>query len=177
MLTRTIAYENLDGEMVSQDYTFHLTQAEAVRMSFDQKGGIEAYARKIVETEEHGQLIDLFQDLILKTYGRREGQEFVKDDAFTKSFVNTGAYSALFVELATNAESAIEFFKGIFPKNMQHRVDDAVSLENRNYTDEELLTVSWTEFYKAAGGKDDKQWEKKFLLLAYRRKNDSTLAA
>jgi hypothetical protein len=171
VITRTIEYLNLDEESVQEEHTFHLTAAEAVRMNFDKKGGVEAYARKIVETEEYGELVDLFQDLILKTYGRRVGQEFVKDEGWTNSFVNTGAYSALFIELATNAESAIQFFKGILPKNLQGNVDEAVNLDKRAYTDAELLEVSWDEFYQAAGGKNERKWDQKFLILAYQRKN------
>lgn len=169
MLTRPISYENLDGEKVTGEYSFHLTKAEAVEMNFSQKGGIEAYAKKIVETEEHGELVELFKDLILRTYGVRDGQEFIKDEAYTKRFVNTGAYSELFIELATNADSAIEFFKGIFPKDMQDRVEEAVTTPD--FSDKELLEMPWDDFYRAAGGKDDAQWDKKFLILAYRRKS------
>jgi len=169
MFTRPISYENLDGVRVTEEYSFHLTKAEAVEMNFSRKGGIEEYARRIIETEEHGELIAIFKDLILKTYGVRDGQEFVKDEAYTKRFVNTGAYSELFIELATDAEAAIAFFKGIFPKDMQGRVDEATTA--KDFTDEELLTMPWDDFYRAAGGKDDSQWEKRYLVLGFRRKS------
>jgi len=176
MHTRAITYENLDGEQVTETHSFNLTKAEAVELNFTQKGGIEAYARKIIETEEHGQLVELFKDLILKTYGIREGQRFVKADVYTDAFIQTGAYSALFIELATNAESAIAFFREIFPKDMQGRVDEAVA-PSAEPTEQELLTMSWTDFYKFAGGPDDKNWDKKYLLLGFRRKGNPSLAA
>lgn len=177
MHTKEITYLNLDGQSVTETHYFNLTKVEAVQMNFSQKGGIEDYARRIVEAEEHGELIELFQDLILKTYGVRDGQRFVKDKELTDKFVQTGAYSELFIELATNAESAIKFFREVVPPDMQSRVDDVTLPDDKEYSDEELLKMTWDEFYKAAGGKDDKEWDKKYLLLAFRRKGDKSLAA
>lgn len=170
MHTKDITYLNLDGESVTETHYFNLTKAEAVQMNFHKKGGLEAYAKRIVEAEEHGELIELFQDLILKTYGIRDGQRFVKNQEQTDAFVQTGAYSELFIELATNHESAIKFFREVVPPDMQSRVDDVALAGEKDYTDEELLTIPWDEFYAAAGGKDDKNWDKRFLLIAFRRK-------
>jgi hypothetical protein len=168
--TKDITYVNLDGETVTETHHFNLTKAEAVEMNFSRKGGVEEYARRIVEAESHGELIELFKDLIMKTYGRREGQRFVKNADLTAQFEQTGAYSELFIELATNAEEAIKFFRGVVPADMQSRVDEVASPEKKEYTDEQLLTIPWEEFYSAAGGKDDKNWDKRFLLIAFRRK-------
>lgn len=171
MHTKDITYLNLDGESVTETHYFNLTKAEAVQMNFSQKGGIEDYARRIVEAEEHGELIELFQSLILKTYGIRDGQRFVKDKALTDEFVQTGAYSELFIELATNAESAIKFFREVVPADMQSRVDDVTLPDQKEYTDDELLTIPWDDFYQAAGGKNDKNWDKRFLIAGFRRKS------
>lgn len=171
MLTKEIKYENLDGVMVTEVHNFNLNLAEAVEMNFSRRGGVEAYARQIFEAEDHGTLVELFKELILKTYGRREGQEFEKDEAFTKKFVNTGAYSALFIELATNADSAVEFFRGVVPASMQSRVDEAVKADAKEHTDDELLAMPWDEFTKMAGGPDEKNWDKRFLILGFRRKS------
>lgn len=170
MHIKDITYENLDGQEVTETHYFNLTEAEAVEMNFSRQGGIEDYVKRIVEAESHGELIELFKDLILKTYGYRDGQEFVKDEAFTRKFVQTGAYSSLFIELATVTDSAIAFFRDVVPKKMRGRVDETLSVGQKEYTDAELLTIPWDEFYAAAGGKDDKNWDKKFLLAAFRRK-------
>lgn len=177
MYTKAITYPNLDGQQVTEEHHFNLTKAEAVEMNFSRQGGVEEYARRIVEAESHGELIALFKDLILRTYGRREGQRFVKKQEYTDEFEQTGAYSELFIELATNAEEAIKFFRGVVPPDMQSRVDEVASPQTREYSDEELLKMPWSEFYKAAGGQDDKNWDKRFLLLGFRRKSNPSLAA
>jgi hypothetical protein len=167
---KKIKYHNLDGQEVEGTYYFNLTKAEAVEMNFSRQGGVEEYARKIVEAESHGELIELFKDLILKTYGVRDGQRFVKNPELTAEFVETGAYSELFIELATNTDSAIKFFREVVPPDMQSRVDEVVLPGDKQFSDEELLTVSWEDFYASAGGKDDKNWDKRHLLIAFRRK-------
>lgn len=177
MYTKKIRFENLDGETVTEEFCFNLTKAEAVEMQFSQSGGIEDYVRKIMKTEEHGELITLFKDLILSTYGVREGQRFRKSPELTAEFEETGAYSALFVELATNAESALEFFREILPKDMRGRVDETASTSGAEPTDEELLSMSWEDFYRFAGGKDDQHWDKRYLLLGFRRRSNPSLAA
>ncbi|AWN05470.1 hypothetical protein SEA_ANNIHILUS_36 [Streptomyces phage Annihilus] len=171
MYTKAITYANLDGESVTEEHHFNLTKAEAVEMNFSKQGGVEEYARRIVEAESHGELIALFKDLILRTYGRREGQRFVKKQEYTDEFEQTGAYSELFIELATNAEEAIKFFRGVVPPDMQSRVDDVALPTQKEYTDAELLTISWEEFYQSAGGKDDKNWDKRHLMAGFRRKS------
>jgi len=167
---KKITYTNLDGEKVTGTYYFSLTRAEAVELNFHKKGGLEAYAKRIVEAESHGELIELFKSLILKTYGVRDGQRFRKNQELTDEFVETGAYSELFIELATNHESAIKFFREVVPADMQSRVDEAVLPDDKEYTDEQLLSMSWDDFYRSAGGKDDKNWDKRHLLIAFRRK-------
>lgn len=170
MHIKDITYVDLDGRTVTKTFHFNLTKAEAVEMNFSRKGGVEEYARRIVDAESHGELIELFKDLILKTYGVRDGQRFVKSQDLTDEFVQTGAYSELFIELATNTESALKFFREVVPPDMQSRVDDVALPDQKEYTDEQLLTIPWDEFYQAAGGKDDKNWDKRFLLIAFRRK-------
>ena len=171
MHTKDITYLNLDGQSVTEKHHFNLTKAEAVQMNFHKKGGIEEYAKRITEAEEYGELIELFQDLILKTYGVRDGQRFVKNPELTAKFVETGAYSELFIELATKAESAIKFFREVVPPDMQERVDEVVEAPDASkLSDQDLLDMSWEDFYKVAGGKDDKNWDKRFLLIAFRKK-------
>ena len=171
MHEKPITYLNLDGQEVTETYYFNLTKAEAVELNFHKKGGLEAYAKRIVEAESHGELIELFKDLILRTYGVRDGQRFRKDPELTAEFVETGAYSELFIELATNHESAIKFFREVVPADMQSRVDEVALPEKKEYTDAELLTISWEEFYVSAGGKDDKNWDKRHLMAGFRRKS------
>ena len=61
---------------------------------------------------------DIFKDLIIRAYGVKslDGKRFIKNDEVRDEFVQSEAYSELFMELATNAESASEFINGIIPQ-------------------------------------------------------------
>ena len=62
-------------------------------------------------------LIDLFKDLILRSYGEKsaDGRRFIKSKELSTAFSQTEAYSELFMELVTDAEKAAEFVNGITP--------------------------------------------------------------
>ena len=64
-----------------------------------------------------------FVEAALKSYGEKslDGRKFVKNDEVRDNFQQTEAYSALFMELATNADAAAEFVNGIIPKLPEDR--------------------------------------------------------
>ena len=45
-----------------------------------------------------------------------DGKRFMKNQEYTDAFVQTEAYSDLFMELATNADAAAAFVNGIVPQ-------------------------------------------------------------
>jgi hypothetical protein len=53
-------------------------------------------------------------------YGKRseDGKRFVKNANVREEFESSEAYSALFMELVTDTDSAIEFINGIIPQGM-----------------------------------------------------------
>ena len=55
-----------------------------------------------------------------KAYGEKslDGKRFVKSKELTEAFMQTEAFSELFMALATNAEEASAFINGIVPKNL-----------------------------------------------------------
>ena len=64
--------------------------------------------------------MELFKELLQKSYGVKsdDGKRFIKSKELTEAFVQTEAYSELFVILASNADEATEFVNGIIPKNL-----------------------------------------------------------
>lgn len=124
MLKKTITFNDLDGNPITEDFYFHLNKAEITEMELSQKGGLTAYLEKIIKAEEAGELMLLFKEIILKTVGRRseDGRRFIKNDEIRNDFVQTEAYSELFMELATNAQAATDFMTALIPKDMVEQV-------------------------------------------------------
>ena len=120
MLKKTIVYEDFNGETINEDFFFHLSKAELVELELSHKGGLSAALERIVATEDAGSIIAEFKNIILKSYGQRseDGRKFVKNAELREEFESSEAYSALFMELVTNTDAAIDFINGIVPKGM-----------------------------------------------------------
>lgn len=121
MLKKSITYTNFNDEEVTEDFYFHLSKAELVEMEMGKPGGLEKYLRRIIESEDGAAIMDEFKKLILKAYGRKshDGTRFVKNDDLREEFLSSEAYSALFMELVTDAGAAAAFVNGIVPQNIK----------------------------------------------------------
>lgn len=127
MLKKTITYKDFNDEEVSEDFFFHLSKAELVELELSHKGGLSEALKHIIESEDGKAIIMEFKNIILGAYGKRseDGKRFVKNQTVREEFESTEAYSALFMELVTNTDSAIEFVNGIIPKGL---ADDAAKI-------------------------------------------------
>lgn len=125
MLTKTIKYTDYNGEEREEKFLFNLSKAELMEMELGTTGGMVETLKKIIETKDTPSLVKIFKDLILKSYGEKsaDGKRFIKIDnegnPLSIGFSQTEAYSNLFMELATNSVSAIEFVKGIIPNDIE----------------------------------------------------------
>ncbi len=117
MLKKTMTYTDFDGNERTEDFYFNLTRAEALEMELSHTGGLVNTINKIVAEQDTKKLIEMFKDLIIKAYGEKslDGKRFVKTQEVKDAFIQTEAYSDLFMELATNADSAVAFVNGITP--------------------------------------------------------------
>lgn len=119
MLKKTIPYVDFDGNERTEEFYFNLTKAEVIEMEMSTSGGLAAMLEKIVASQDTKRIIEVFKDLILKSYGEKspDGKRFVKNQELRDAFSQTEAYSELFLELATNPEAAAAFVNGIVPSS------------------------------------------------------------
>jgi hypothetical protein len=120
MLKKTITYEDYDGNERTEDFYFNLSKAELMEMEMSETGGFVQMAKKIVAEKNAKRLIELFKDLILKSYGEKsaDGRRFIKNQELRDSFSQTEAYSFLFMQLSTDADAAADFVNGIVPAQL-----------------------------------------------------------
>lgn len=118
MLKKTITYEDFDGNQRTEDFYFNLTKAEIIEMEVSVDGGLSEALKKIVEEGDKKRIIEVLKDIIIKAYGvkSQDGTKFIKNDKLREEFVNSAAYSEIFMELATNESAAVAFVNGIIPK-------------------------------------------------------------
>lgn len=117
MLKKTITYTDYNGVERKEDFYFNLTKAEIMEMEMSEAGGMSEMIKKIVDAKEAPAIIKVFKELILKAYGEKsaDGKRFIKTPEISAMFAQTEAYSELFMELASDADKAAEFVKGIAP--------------------------------------------------------------
>jgi hypothetical protein len=118
MLKRTITYTDYDDNERKEDFHFNLSKSELTELEVSCEGGLTKLIEKVVAENNMQKLIEVFKDLILKAYGEKspDGRVFLKNKEIRERFSCTEAYSTLFMELATNADSAAAFVNGITPK-------------------------------------------------------------
>lgn len=117
MLKKTITYTDYNGTTRKEDFYFNLTQAEVTELEVSVEGGLVEMINRIVAAQNGKVIIETFKDIILRAYGEKspDGRRFIKNQEVRDAFAQTEAYSNLFMELATDAKAASEFFNGIVP--------------------------------------------------------------
>lgn len=125
MIKKTISYTDYNGVERKEDFYFNLTKAEIMEMEMSTQGGLAEMIQRIVAAQDQPAIIKIFKDLIIKAYGVKspDGKRFIKNAQVVDEFVQTEAFSQLFMELATNADEAAKFVNGIVPADMAKQVN------------------------------------------------------
>lgn len=127
MIKKTMTYTDFNGVERKEDFYFNLTKAEVLKMEMGVKGGLAEQIKRIVDTQDQPAIIEVFEDLIQKSYGVKtpDGRGFLKRKEDLEAFISTQAYSDLYMELATDDKKAAEFINGIVPPdlNLENNAD------------------------------------------------------
>ena len=120
MLKKKIKFTDYNGVEREQTYYFNLSEAELTEMEFGITGGLSGMIEKIIETQEMPEMIRLWKDFILRSYGEKsnDGLRFIKSDELSTAFSQTEAYNKLYMELATDSKAAADFLNGIIPNKI-----------------------------------------------------------
>ena len=123
MRKETITYVDFNGEERSEDFYFHMTEAEIAMLEFRLEGGMEAYITKIINERDQNKIIDTFCQIIDLSYGLKglDGGFYKTPEALAK-FKASQAYSEMFMRMM-DADFAASFIQDVMtqnerPKNM-----------------------------------------------------------
>jgi hypothetical protein len=128
MIKKTITYTDYNGTERKEDFYFNLTKAEVMEMEMSTKGGLAEMINRIIAAQDQPAIIKIFKDLIVKAYGVKsaDGKRFMKSQEIIDEFVQTEAFSQLFMELATDADAAGKFVNGIVPADMAQQMNKGI---------------------------------------------------
>lgn len=132
MLKKSITYENpFTGMKTTEEFYFHISKADLVRMEVEEHKetftakdgteytGMQAKLQRIVEAEDGKAMMPIFEDIIRRSYGRKDGDRFMRSDEIWDDFRGSGAFDELLFELCTDAEASAEFVSRTIPGNLE----------------------------------------------------------
>ena len=133
MLKKRIKYTDYDGNVREEDFYFNLSKAELTEMELSTLGGMEKRINRIVSAQDTRQIVEVFKDIILRSYGEKslDGKRFIKNEELSTAFSQTEAYTELFMELATDDKAAAAFLTGIIPKEVAAEVEKEMKENNQ----------------------------------------------
>lgn len=140
MIKKTITYENpFTEQQVTEEHHFHLSKADFVELQMENHNapeitdpesgqkldGFRAKLQAIINAEDAAAVLVVVKDLVRRSYGKKEGDKFLKSSAIWAEFEGSGAYSELLYELSTDAEASAAFMQAIVPKSLLAEASDA----------------------------------------------------
>src|SRR4051794_21688682 len=115
---------------MTEEHYFHISKSDLVEMEMEENKasyinkdgetltGMQAKLQQIVDSEDGKAIMAEFKDIIRRSYGKKDGDRFLKSKEIWEEFAATEAYSQLLFEICTQADVAADFINGIIPKNM-----------------------------------------------------------
>lgn len=125
MIVKTVTYEDLNGDDVTEDFHFHLSKLELLEM--DAKlGGLEKVGEQIGKSINAMEAYDLFKGLLLDAYGIKseDGRKFRKSPEIRADLEHSDALGEIILELLAETDKAVEFFQKLLPAKMVKQIKE-----------------------------------------------------
>lgn len=149
MITKSVKYEDLDGNIVTKDFDFHLNKSEIAELQFREDGSsFDDVIIKISQDETNVRaVLDIIKEIVVASIGRRseDGRHFIKDDLAVNDLIQTDAYSELLFELISSPETVATFVKGLLPSSLAKDYEKTLSSDDLNNMTEEDLKKKLAE--------------------------------
>lgn len=115
MFKHNIKYVDFNGNERKEEFYFHLSTPEVLRIEAKTGSTIEEYTQAIAERQDLSELLDFLEEIVLTSYGRKttDGKSFIKNKELRTEFEYSQAYAELFEELLMDQELAAKFGEGV----------------------------------------------------------------
>lgn len=133
MLTRTVTFENLNGDTVTKDYYFNVTKRELLEMTKKWGANPAEHLRNIAESKDVEKIVNVMDEFLLDAYGvpTADGEGFTKNAQVREDFSNSLAYAELFEQLLDNPIEFADFMTNLitgikWDPEQQKAIDEAL---------------------------------------------------
>lgn len=124
MLQKKIKYTDFNDVERTETFYFNLTKTELAEMQNSKNGGLDKFMQRIVDTTDQPELMKLFKQIILKSYGIKsdDGKRFMKSEELSREFEESLAFDELFMSFMENPDELTAFIQGILPKDISSQI-------------------------------------------------------
>ena len=121
MIKKTVTYTDYNGVERTESFYFHFSEAEILDMEMSTEGGFAERVRRIVDAKQQTELLKVIKQFVYDAYGVKsdDGKRFIKNDEVKTAFIESPAYSKIFMEMLGDDKIAAEFVNGVVPANMK----------------------------------------------------------
>lgn len=144
MYVKTITYTDFNNIERTEDFYFNLTEAEVIEwLTTNSSATLGEVLDGMRRKNDIQGILSSTKDLIYRAYGEKsaDGRRFVKTPEVKANFMETPAYSKLFMEISTDANKAVEFLNAVIPSDLAARVRK-ISAENPNATVDDIRNIA-----------------------------------
>jgi hypothetical protein len=115
MLKKEIKYTDYNDVERIETFYFNLTKAECLMLETSMNGGLSQYISRIVDSQDIKSIVEIFTKIIELSYGEKspDGKRFIKTKELTDSFIQSPAYSELYVEMISNEKEFANFINSV----------------------------------------------------------------
>lgn len=127
MYVKNVKYEDYNGEEKEEVLRFHMNKPEVLDWALqDGNASLEQVIMRIIEKRNTKDMMKAFEDLIDRSYGEKTTDgRFEKDEDILKRFKSSAAYPEFFMLIASDADEAVKFLKGIMPSDISDAIEEA----------------------------------------------------
>lgn len=143
MYKETITYTDFGGVERTEDYRFHLSKAELVKMELMTKGTFTDMLQRIINAKDTPDIIRELHELLVSSYGiqSEDGRFFRKSPEIRADFENSEPYSIMFMKLISDDETAARFIQGIMPEDVVQAAAVDIEEMRKNMQETGKLTM------------------------------------
>lgn len=125
MFTKSVTYEDFDGNTRTETFQFNLSKAELLMwITTEGEYTLDKVLERMVEKRNGRAIMETVEDLLHRSYGVKslDGKRFEKSEQIWLEFLQSPAYSEIFMELISDDQKTAEFVNGIISKDLADRV-------------------------------------------------------
>lgn len=136
MLKKTVTYSDYNGVERTETFYFHYTEAEILDMEMSTEGGFAERIQKIIDAKDQVSLMKLIKKFVIDAYGIKseDGKRFIKNDKVKTEFLESPAYSKIWMELVMDDEVAADFVNNVIPSDMKGTLEGLIKAREAKTT-------------------------------------------